>query len=540
MRNWARYLLALAGGAGVAFGFPPVGQFWILMLGLVAGIAALLGARARVAALVGFVFGLAQCAVLFSWVEALGPHVWIMLTLVEALYFPLFGVGFVLLARFPAWPVWTSCLWMLLEYVRGSFPLGGFPWARLGYATLDTPLESYARLAGIPMLSGLVFGVAAAIVYAWTRRTHRVVVAGAALSVVATSAMGAVLPIGLADPGDRLRVAIVQGDVPGRGADGFVEQQQVVDNHVSATHELARDIRSGAEEPVDVVLWPENGSDLDPFTQPEVGAKIQDAVRDVGVPVLVGAILDGPTDTTRKNVSISWDPVSGPGDRYQKRHLVPYGEYVPLRSLAERIDDRIGTEIPRDMLPGTGSGAVRLGPVTVGDMLCFDVAYDDVVRQNIADGAELLVVQTNNSAYLGTPQPEQQWEIERMRAIETGRDIAVPSINGISGFATASGEVISTTRSGVAQVQAAEVQAATGMTPGVRFGGWLQAAAIVAAVIALVAAIVRRVLNRPTSPTSARGIRSEVFASAVNFRVLAGRRGRSPGGGIRAGDRRGP
>lgn len=491
-----RLASAVVAGLLVACGFAPVGSLLLLMVGIAVLIVALLGASLRVSALVGLVFGLAQSALLFSWVHVLGVHVWILLTLVEALYYPVFAAVFWLVSRLRVWPLWAACAWVAVEHVRGTFPLGGFPWGRLGDATIDTPLESYARLIGVPALSGLVFALAALVVYAWTRRTRRIIIAATAVAIVATLAVAFVLPVGVSEPEQKMRVALVQGDVDGRGADSAAEQRQVVDNHVSATLELAADIRSASVEPVDAVLWPENGSDLDPFTNPDVGAQIERAVQAVGVPVLVGAILDGPDDTTRKNVGIAWDPETGPGDRYQKRHLVPYGEYVPLRSLARKVDERVDTEIPRDMLPGQASGALDLGPAVVGDMLCFDVAYHDTLRDNIADGAELLVVQTNNSAYIETPQPDQQWDISRMRAIEAGRYIAVPSINGISGIADASGNVVAKGDKDVRQVLTGEVETAAGTTPGVRFGGWLEGVAGIVAIGAIAAAGALRLADR--------------------------------------------
>ena len=500
---------AMGAGAGllVACGFAPVGSLLLLMAGIAVLVVALLGASIRVSALVGLVFGLAQSALLFSWVHVLGFHVWLLLSIVEALYFPVFAVAFCLVSRLRVWPLWAACAWVAVEHARGSFPLGGFPWGRLGDAAIDTPLESYARVIGVPALSGVVFAVAALVVYAWTRRTHRIIVGATAATIVATVLLAFALPVGVANADQQIRVGLIQGDVEGRGADGAAEQRQVVDNHVSGTLDLAEDIRSGDEEPVDVVLWPENGSDLDPFTNPEVGAQIERAVQAVGAPILVGAILDGPDDTTRKNVGIAWDPATGPGDRYQKRHLVPYGEYVPLRSLARKIDERVDTEIPRDMLPGEGSGALQLGSVVVGDMLCFDVAYHDVLRENIADGAEMLVVQTNNSAYIETAQPDQQWDIARMRAIESGRYITVPSINGVSGIADATGDVVVKGDKDVAQVLTGEVETATGTTLGIRVGGWLE---LVAGILAIGAVAVaagirirsRRSANSPTSDQS--------------------------------------
>jgi apolipoprotein N-acyltransferase len=197
------------------------------------------------------------------------------------------------------------------------------------------------------------------------------------------------------------------------------------------------------------------------------------------VPTLIGAILDGPAAGQGQNTGIAWTPEDGAGERYVKQHLVPFGEYIPFRSQLAPYITRLD-QIPRDMVPGDEPGVLSLGSVRVGDMICFDVAYDDVVRAagaSVSDGgSQLLVVQTNNATYLGTAQPQQQWEISQVAAIETGRDLAVASINGISGVASADGETVLQGRSGVTQVLTEQVRLASGATWGVRAGGWLELA----------------------------------------------------------------
>jgi apolipoprotein N-acyltransferase len=325
-----------------------------------------------------------------------------------------------------------------MEYLRSVVPFHGFPWGRLAFGAADTPLAAYARWLGVPTLSGLIFGLACLLVLAWTRRAH-VVDAVAALAGAMTMVVGGLLlPIGLASASGTVTVAAIQGDVPGTGADGLGQQEEVLRNHVELTRDYAAQVRAGSLPGADVVIWPENSSDIDPFSHPEAGALIDAAVRAVGVPTLVGTILDGPRPGTAQNVGIVWDPVSGPGDRYVKRHLVPFGEYIPFRSVLSRYISRLD-QIPRDMLPGSEPGLLQVGPALVGDMLCFDVAYDNVVRDVAGGGAQFLVVQTNNATYLGTAQPDQQWAISRMRAVETGKDVVVASTDGISGVISADG-----------------------------------------------------------------------------------------------------
>jgi apolipoprotein N-acyltransferase len=147
-------------------------------------------------------------------------------------------------------------------------------------------------------------------------------------------------------------------------------------------------------------------------------------------------------------------------------------------------------QIPRDFEPGDELGVLDLGPVVVADAMCYDVAFEGVIAPAVEAGAELLVVQTNNATYQGTGQPEQQWAISRMRALEAGRDLVVASTNGISGVVAADGSVLtrSTTKDPV--VLTANVQLADGLTPAVRFGSLLEKALALLGVLAIGAAIV--------------------------------------------------
>ena len=487
---WARIPLGVLAGVSVAAGFAPYELDVALIAGLMALTVCLEGISVKAGALLGAVFGAAFTLVLTPWLRAVGTDAWLLICLLEAAFYAAYGAGHVVIRRWPAWPLAAACWWVAVEAARTRIPFGGFPWGRLAFSVPDGPLAAWPRWIGVPVTSGLVFlvgALAGAVVLAAVRRRS----AGTAAAPLAVPLAGGVLlvvlspllPTGLAlTSADRagstaVTVALVQGNVPGTGAEGRSEQRAVVNNHVEATRAYADDVVAGRADRADLVIWPENGSDIDPFTQPEVGRAISSAVASVGVPTLIGAILDGPEEGQGQNTGIVWTPEDGPGERYVKQHLVPFGEYIPFRSQLAPYITRLD-QIPRDMVPGDEPGVLRLGPVLVGDMICFDVAYDDVVRAAgaaVSDGgSQLLVVQTNNATYLGTGQPAQQWEISQVAAIETGRDLAVASINGISGVASAEGETVQQGRSGVAQVLTEEVRLASGVTWGVRAGGWLE------------------------------------------------------------------
>ena len=192
------------------------------------------------------------------------------------------------------------------------------------------------------------------------------------------------------------------------------------------------------------MIWPENSTDIDPFRDQSAYDEIDSAVKAIGVPVLVGAVVYGPGENQVQNMGIVWDPQTGPGEEYVKRHIVPFGEYIPMRSLVAKVFNRLD-QIPRDFVRGTYDGVLDLGGVTIGDVICFEVAYDGLVRNVIGDGGQVLVVQTNNATYAGTGQLEQQFAISRYRAIETGRSVVIAATNGISGVVDADGTVIAET-----------------------------------------------------------------------------------------------
>jgi apolipoprotein N-acyltransferase len=192
-------------------------------------------------------------------------------------------------------------------------------------------------------------------------------------------------------------------------------------------------------------------------------------VRAVGVPTLVGAVVSGPDAEHVQNMGIVWDPSTGPGERYVKRHPVPFGEYVPFRNVLTNYIDRLG-QIPLDFARGDTAGVLSMGSVRIGDVICFEVAYDGLIRDVVDGGAQLLVVQTNNATYTGTGQLEQQFAISRYRALETGRTVVIAATNGISGVIAPNGEVLAISAPMTRAVLQSEVTLATTRTAGVRAG----------------------------------------------------------------------
>ncbi|GGT80191.1 apolipoprotein N-acyltransferase [Actinomadura citrea] len=486
--GWPRTLLAAAAGLVMWPAFPPFDLTPLAPVGVALLTLALLGRSARTAAWLAFVGGAAFFVPALEGISRIGPDGWIILSLVQAAYFLPLGAGIAMVTRLPGWPVWTAALWVGEELIRGRVPFGGFPWARLAFSQTATLLTPYASVGGAPLvtfLTALIGGLLACAAVAVHRARSQSArsegadadkpprTRGRALlpAAVCLAAVGAVVGGGLLIPtpadGRPVTVAVVQGNVPRLGLDFLGQRKAVLDNHVKATHELAARVRAGRLARPQLVVWPENASDLDPYAEPDAYNAIDGAVKDIGVPVLVGALTDTPDGEKVENRGIVWDPRTGPGDYYVKRHPVPFGEYLPFRDVLTKLITRF-ERIPRDFAKGDRSGVMRLGPVDIGDVICFEVAYDKEVR-DVARG-NLLVVQTNNATYGKTSLPPQQIAMSRLRAVEHGRTILVAATSGISAIVAPDGRMVDRSREFVPAVQVAAVPARTARTASDRLG----------------------------------------------------------------------
>ena len=433
-------------GTLLALGFEPYGWAYLVPVG-VAGLTLLLhGCTPGRGALVGSVSGTVFMLVLLPWLQVIGPDAWVALSLLEGLFYGVLGAATVVVLRVRWWPLWVAMLWVATELLRSSVPFGGFPWGRLSFASADTPasaLFGYVGAAGTTFAIALL-GSALAWALRHVRRTPTQAFAalgGAVVLAVSGTIATPWAPGPTEEPGRIVTVAAVQGNVPGEGMDAFAERRAVLENHVEATHDLAAAVEAGEQPRPDIVIWPENSTDIDPFADATVHADIQGAVDAIGVPVLVGAMVSGSEPSDVFNQGIVWEPGVGPGQRYSKTHPVPFGEYIPMRDLLARWITRLD-QIPRDMVPGSDPGALDMAGTVVGDVICFEVAYDGLVHDVVERGADLVVVQTNNATYMGTGQVEQQFAISRLRAIETNRHVVVAATNGVSGVIAPDGSVV--------------------------------------------------------------------------------------------------
>jgi apolipoprotein N-acyltransferase len=511
--------LSVIAGVALLLALPPFDLWPLAPVGV-----ALLGVathrrRLRAGLGLGFLAGVVLFFPLLRWTSfAAGWAPWALLSLAEALFFGLTGLATAWLApvldrwRGLLWPPVLGLLWVTQEALRDRAPFGGFPWGRLAFSQGDAPGLRLAAYGGAPAVT---FAVAAAggalaglfLVVPWSSwRAFRAVPGarsrlnwrrpwrepGLVLVVVlfAVVVLPAALPI--ASAGGRTKVvAIVQGNVPRLGLDFNAQRRAVLDNHVQATMQLAADVKAGKQRKPDLVIWPENASDIDPLRNQDAASEISAATDTIGAPILVGAVLRTSKPADIKNAGLLWVPGAGPDptQQYVKRHPVPFAEYMPLRSIARLVTDKV--DLVKNMLAGDTPGVLKTGPLTLGDVICFEVAYDGIVRDTVTGGAQILAVQTNNATF-NEAEARQQLAMVRLRAVEHGRDSLMISTVGVSGFVGVDGSVHQSTGFDVRAVQVRAMHLGSSRTLATRLGVLPEIAAVAVTAVVLAGAFALR------------------------------------------------
>ncbi|MGY1722340.1 apolipoprotein N-acyltransferase [Blastococcus sp. SYSU DS0533] len=497
--------MAAAGGLAMFLAFPGYDLVALAVLGPAALAVAVHGRGLRTGLWLGLVTGLTFFVPLLSWTGIyVGAFPWLALAVSQALYLAALGGLTALTSRLPAWPLWAAALWVAVEAVRGRFPFGGFPWGRLGFSQTDGPLLAYAAYGGVPLVGFAVALVgtllaaallAAARTAAGARTGGMRRVAAALAGVLAVPLVGALawLPLpgeSLTEGGPTSTVAVIQGDVPRAGLDFNAQRRAVLDNHVQQTLRLADEVAAGRQPRPDVVLWPENSSDIDPYRNGDAAAQIQRAADAVGAPVLVGAVVDGPGEFI-SNTAIVWLPEEGPGQTYVKRHPVPFAEYVPARHFFRLFSEKVDL-VRRDFAAGDEVGLLDVAGIRLGDLICFEVVYDSLVRDVVDEGAGMLVVQTNNATFGYTDESAQQLAMSRVRAVEFGRSVAVAATSGISAVVAPDGTVVRSSELFEPAVFVEQIAQRDDRTVAQRVGVLPEALLTALAVGAVLQAVVRR------------------------------------------------
>jgi apolipoprotein N-acyltransferase len=447
--GWA-LLAAVAGGLVLTVAFPPVGAWPLAPLGPALLVLALQGRGLRASFAVGLLFGLALFVPLLSWLINLAWYAWAALAVAEAVIFALLAVGQRVLLSLRAWPVAVAGWWVAAEALRDRWPYA-FPWGRLAMSQAGAPTAPWTAIGGAPLLSFLL--ALAGSTFAWLLLApgapgglrRRLVPALAFAGAAGLALAGGLLPVDPVPAGTpSATVAAIQGDVPhARNLPDLLRTTTVTANHAAATEKLAAQVRAGSRPAPDLVIWPENSTDLDPRQYPPVFGTIAAEVRAIGRPVLVGEVLRNPL----RNAGQLWTPGHGPGPVYVKRELVPFGEYIPFRGLLSHITSLVALQ-PENFTAGRRVVVFHVGPIRLGDVICYEVGFDGLVSSEVRAGANLLAVQTNDATFevdgqLG--ESLQQLAMARIRAVESDRAVVVASTTGVSAIIAPDGTLVART-----------------------------------------------------------------------------------------------
>jgi apolipoprotein N-acyltransferase len=495
-----RYALPVAFGGGLALSaaFPPVGIWPLAVIGPALLLVALSGRTLRGSFAVGLVFGTAFFFPLLSWVLNVAWYAWLALALADTVIFAALVLGQRLLLRLRWWPAAVAGWWVAAEALRDRWPFGGFPWGRLAMSQAVSPARGWAAIGGAPLLSFAValsgavlgwllltlLGLRAAGSPGGPRRVPVFAVTAFA-ATLALACLPALLPLDPVPAGSATaEVAAIQGDVP--RARTLAEQLNawtVTINHVAATDKLATAVADGTLPRPDLVIWPENSTDIDPTRYPPVYQEISAAAAAIGRPILVGAVLRDPV----RNAGLLWLPAKGPVAMYVKRRLVPFGEVIPFRSLLSKITSLTSLQ-PVNFTPGHANYVFSVGKIRLGDVICYEIGFDDLVRSEVTGGANLLTMQTNDATFERdgqTGETGQQLAMARIRAVEHDRAVVVASTTGYSAIIAPDGDLITSSGTWQQAELAARVPLLHYTTLADRAGTWPEWAIVTLTVLAL-------------------------------------------------------
>ena len=515
MRAPLALLTALAGGLAVAAAFPPAGIWPLAAVGPAILVIALWGQRARIALVAGAAFGVAFFFPLLSWLGNVAWYVWTALAIAETVVFAVLTVGQWLLLRLRAWPIAVAGWWVAAEAVRARWPWG-FPWGRLVMSQSAAPTARWVAIGGPAVLTFIIALTGACLAWLVLSLATAAPSPGGgrfalgarrwpAIALVAMAALagsGALLPVDGGAAGQPTAVvAAIQGDVPhARSLPNLLRATTVTQNHAAATSRLAALVAAGRLAAPDLVVWPENSTDQDPRFNPYIYNVISGAVTTIGRPVLVGAVLQDPV----RNAGQLWLPGHGPVATYLKRQLVPFGEVIPFRRLLDKVTSLPSLQ-PVNFTPGHRAVVFRVGKIRLGDVICYEVGFDGLVTSDVAAGANLLAMQTNDADFEldgQTGETLQQLAMARIRAIEHDRAVVVASTTGVSAIIGPDGRSLASTGTWRQAEIEARVPLRKTITPADKIGGWPEGFITFATLAALAIAIAGAVRARRREPIS--------------------------------------
>ena len=472
----ASLIIGALGGVAVWLGFPgPAGGWWPLVyLGLVVLLTLVRGRGGGQAFLSAFAWSCGFFLPHISWArEAAGSVApWLALAGVQILAVSLWGwtVGVAAHHRWIrahpwAWIVEAEVSFAGVEQIRAHYPYGGMPWGIVAYSQVDAPIGRLAPWIGEVGLTALVVAACAGVATALGAWTHLPARIGTAALAVCLCAVPLVATAPTRPQAGDLRVAAVQGNVdrPVRETYG---NGSVLANHV---YQTLQSIRPGD---ADVILWGEHAADRDPLVNSSAGTALAEVTDSLDIPLLYGTVRYG-SHAGREARWGEYRLAGQPEATYAKRYPVPFGEFLPDRDFYLRISpdaSKIGT----DMVAGHKVGVIDVPladrTVKMGVGICFEVAVEQAISDDVNAGAQIIVIPTNNALFGETSESVQQLQMARLRALEYQRSVVQVSTQGVSGIVLPNGKLIARTTLFTPDTLKATVPLRTSITPAARFG----------------------------------------------------------------------
>jgi apolipoprotein N-acyltransferase len=359
-----------------------------------------------------------------------------------ALFPALFGALMALILRAGTWTLLLSpAVWVATEWLR-RYLFTGFPWVLLGYSQIEvTPIAQVASLFGVYGLSGFITFVSAAVAFAIVTRSPRrwVPLGAAALAIVAAAAWGSarVRDAALVREGQPLRVGVVQGNIPQNQKWDPAHAGRIIGKYVRMTHAVAA---GGAQ----FVVWPE--SSLPCFFERDIvcGSTVRELARQQRIDLLIGSDqMEDANPPRYYNAAYLVRNDGTTGAVYRKVHLVPFGEYVPLKRFLFFVGNLV--EAVSDFSAGDRVVLLPVGDRVATTAICYEVVYPDLIREAVLAGSELLTTITNDAWYGSSSAPYQHFAQAAMRAVEQGRYLVRAANTGISGIVDPYGRALART-----------------------------------------------------------------------------------------------
>lgn len=446
---WCAVLLAMASGPVMDAGFPALSWWPLTYVGIGLFLVSLRGRSPGGAFLVGFGGGLVYYFIQISWAALfLGPIPLSALSTLESL---IVGLGALVMSiayrvvplvwpsrigRLVFLPVAIAGLWTLREAVASNFPYGGFSWARVAMSQSSSPIAGLFSWIGISGVSFVMVLLVAAAIEAYRMRADASLDAASAgfRTVWRLALVAAISAVVFAAPGFPvvLKGTTTVAAVQGAGPAGYFDPHSYGDL-LAAQYDATVPLFSEKRK-VDMVIWPEGASDIDPLKADRApdsnvaATEFSDVSKRMHAPLLAGTIQHRGNEYF--NTSLLWEAGKGEVDHYDKKHPVPFGEYVPDRGFWRMFAPSMIDLIGRNYTPGTTNTVFDVNGVIAGIDICFDVTDDNVMRDSINSGAQLLIAQTNNADFGHTDESVQQLAIARIRAMELGRTLVNDSTVG--------------------------------------------------------------------------------------------------------------